>query len=378
MKDRFPGYLFASVLISRIVVTGPAYFADGPAHLRAIESGHYVIQFPGYWLFNRLGGFFPDPEIGIATMNWLFSALGAVIFYEASRKLTTEWVARAAAIAYVTVFFAWFSGAIHSTYASQLFFPILSIYCILRLWESHAAFWGLSSAIAFILAAGLRPSDGAFLAPAFIYGIVRAQEKAGRRFAYLAIAFVGCLSWLIPEEAALKGSIGAIGAGFRTQLNTVAVDTGLLGGAGTVKAFSDFLRYALPLTLGLSPVFPLTIKGKPNDLRKLLWVWILPGSLFFVLIYIADPPYLDFMLPAFLLLAVVGGTTEKRKIQSFILCSTVNVAFFLFWRPIRPSTPSLRLVSYVVDADLGRCTLYSIKHHRYPLRLRDLVREVMP
>jgi hypothetical protein len=162
MKDRFPGYLFASVLISRIVVTGPAYFADGPAQLRAIESGHHVIQFPGYWLFNRLGGFFPDPEIGIATMNWLFSALGAVIFYEASRKLTTEWVARAAAIAYVTVLFAWLSGAIHSTYASQLFFPILSIYCILRLWESHAAFWGLSSVIAFILAAGLRPSDGAF------------------------------------------------------------------------------------------------------------------------------------------------------------------------------------------------------------------------
>jgi hypothetical protein len=118
----FALWLFAGVFASRALTSTSAYFGDGPIHVAAAQNHTSVIQAPGYWLFNRIAGLFPDPEIGISIMNWLFSAGGAAVFYLAIRKLASDNVARVAAIAYASIYFAWFSGNIHSTYAAQLFF----------------------------------------------------------------------------------------------------------------------------------------------------------------------------------------------------------------------------------------------------------------
>ncbi len=68
-------------LATRIACHGSVYFADGPAHIRAIATKVYVIQPPGYWLFDRLASLFPDPALAISTMNILFSVAGVVVFY---------------------------------------------------------------------------------------------------------------------------------------------------------------------------------------------------------------------------------------------------------------------------------------------------------
>jgi hypothetical protein len=61
-----PLLLALFTLVSRLLFHGPPYFADGPAHIRVILAKIYIIQPPGYWLFNRLGGLFPDPAAGIS------------------------------------------------------------------------------------------------------------------------------------------------------------------------------------------------------------------------------------------------------------------------------------------------------------------------
>src|SRR5215471_19947139 len=106
---RFGAWLFVEVFAARAFTSSSAYFGDGPDHLLAIQSRTYVIQAPGYWLFARTASFFPDPEIAISIMNWLFSAAGAVFFYLVARKFASEAVARLSALLYAAVFFAWFS-----------------------------------------------------------------------------------------------------------------------------------------------------------------------------------------------------------------------------------------------------------------------------
>src|SRR5271157_3073886 len=91
---RFGAWLFVGVFAARAFTSSYAYYVDAFLHLSAIQSHTYVIQAPGYWLFNRTAGLFPDPEIAISVMNWLFSAAGVVFFYLVARKLASENVAR--------------------------------------------------------------------------------------------------------------------------------------------------------------------------------------------------------------------------------------------------------------------------------------------
>src|SRR5579862_7437897 len=80
----FPAILAVFVLISRILFRGTLYSADGPAQVRSIIAKTYIIQPPGYWLYDRIAGFFSDPVAAMTAMNILCSAAGVVVFYFAA------------------------------------------------------------------------------------------------------------------------------------------------------------------------------------------------------------------------------------------------------------------------------------------------------
>lgn len=79
--------LFASVVLSRAFTSGHVCYVVGPLHRVAIANGSYVMQPPGYWLFNRMAAFFPDPAHGTLIFNWLVSAAGAVVCYLTAQRL---------------------------------------------------------------------------------------------------------------------------------------------------------------------------------------------------------------------------------------------------------------------------------------------------
>jgi 4-amino-4-deoxy-L-arabinose transferase-like glycosyltransferase len=180
MNNRDPRPLVVGllVLVERLLCRGGLYFNDGPAHLQAINTQVYVIQPPGYWLFNRIAGLFSDPLVAITIMNIGFSVVGTIVFYYTARLFTDANKAFIASVAYSAIFFVWFSGAIHSTYASQLLFPGLLFYLLLR-YDSERKVWMLVAAgVSFALGTGFRPSDGAFLLP--MVGYYALNDWAGR------------------------------------------------------------------------------------------------------------------------------------------------------------------------------------------------------
>jgi 4-amino-4-deoxy-L-arabinose transferase-like glycosyltransferase len=365
-EQRFAAFLFFAVFASRALTSSTPYFADAFRHLAAISNHTYVIQAPGYWLFNRIAGLFPNPARAISVLNWLFSAAGTATFYLAVRRLASESLARLSSVAYGTVFFAWMSGNVHSTYASQLYFPVAVSLCFLHYRETPRFVWAAAAAILFAVGAGFRPSDGAFFAPAFLYGLSHCKRR--HALASLPVVIVLCLAWLVPQQMALSRQVDPLERNLGSHLGAMAGGVLVIGFSR--YALSNAIRLVLPFVLAFLPLLPL-IFG--NRRQPYLWIWILPGMAFYLLIYFPIAPYLGYILAAILMLAVTNpAATERTKLALFATCIVVNVAFYFAWTPMTFRSHALQLGANVIQADAGNFTYYGVQHHYAP-RLSELL-----
>jgi 4-amino-4-deoxy-L-arabinose transferase-like glycosyltransferase len=350
----FAVVLCVAVLLARVVTSGPAYFADAGNHLKAIANHTYIIQPPGYWLFNRIAGLFSNAEQGISVMNWCFSALGCVAFYASARRLIRSPLAELGALLYATAFFAWFSGNVHSTYASQLLFAPLTFYFMLLYRENSKFVWLVAVAVSFALGAGFRPSDGVFLSPLLLLFALRLPRK--RLLLLGLLVLILCAAWMIPNQIALHQYQSRSAS---VQLAIVAKGS-IVFGRINVYTVSNALRFFLPLALALGPCVLFLFRSRASE-RLLLWAWVIPGSVFFLLIYVSDAPYLNFLLGGYLLLCLLGmRTSQKPRLAASMLILTIliNTFFYLGFRPL-----SLHSNVYdIAEKDLGLYSFYAVRH----------------
>lgn len=370
----FPALLALFVLVSRILCRGPLYFGDGPAEIASIAAKIYVIQPPGYWLFIWTAGRFSNPVLAMTIMNILFSVAGVIVFYYAACLFASRLNAFLAALAYSTVFYLWFSGEIHSTYASQILFPIATFYALVRYERNeirddarNGARWLLwLAALLFAVGAGMRPTDGAFLIPLVLYfAIFRMPRKEG--FLFLALIAVFSLGWLVPTWLAFK-NVGPDVQGFGSYVALMMRKQSVLTGV-RMYTLANPIRYVLPLVVGFWPVLGLVFRNafqRRTDWRiRSLLVWILPGSLFFIFILISCAPYLNYLTAAILLLAVsVPGKWIGRLL---VVTALWNAFLFLALGPI----PSRKLPVNIVNSFVLRYTRGGIEQ-RYSTILSEM------
>jgi len=359
----FPAILAVFTLVTRILCHGTVYFADGPSHVQAIVDKTYVIQFPGYYLFNRVAGMFPDPVIAISSINIACSVAGVVVFYYTACFFAGRWSAFLAALAYSTVFYAWYSGEVHSTYATQLLFPVAVFYLLLRHQRDHAR-WQLWLAVAmFAIGAGMRPSDGVFLLPMTIY-FGFARLKKAEMLQFFAIFAVLCLGWLVPTYLAIHKSDGGL-IDTRQYVYRMLTVVSILNKVN-LYTMANVARFVVPLTAALWPVLGFaistTIRERAEWRVRALTLWIIPGSLFFMLVMITDPVYLNFLTPAIVLLAV-------RAPRAMALTAVWNLILFVALSPV----PSRSVLVDVADCYVLQYTRYGIQHHT-ALRLPEVLK----
>ncbi|MGO8759744.1 MAG: glycosyltransferase family 39 protein [Terracidiphilus sp.] len=346
-----PAILAVFTLIARVLCRGPLYFADGPEHIASIAAKSYIIQPPGYWMFARIAGLFSDPVLAIAVMNISFSVAGVVVFYYTALFFTNRVNAFLAALAYSTVFYIWFSGEVHSTYASQILFPAAT-YLVLLCYErqrSQRLIW--IAALVFAVGAGLRPTDGAFLIPMLLYfAAFRMPRRDALLFLSLDVLF--CLGWLIPTWFAFaRYDLGA--AGFAQYVAFITTKQSMLTGF-RMYTLANPVRYILPLIAGFWPILGIALTNMVrtwSDWRtRSLVLWIVPGSLFFVLVLMACAPYLNFLTPAIFLLALM---VPRPSLPRWLVVTAVwNAFFFLALGPI----PSHKLPMNILNSFVLRCT----------------------
>jgi 4-amino-4-deoxy-L-arabinose transferase-like glycosyltransferase len=351
-----PVALAMFTLVTRVLCRGSVYWADGPAHIRCILGKAYVIQPPGYWLFNRIAGLFPNPITAISVMNILFSVAAVVVFYYAALFFTGRRNAFLAALAYSSIFFIWFSGEVHSTYASQTLFPVFTFYALLCYERDKASRFLWLAAVLFATGAGFRPSDGAFLFPMLVYfSAVRLPRK--RAAIFLATSIVLCFAWFIPTELAYRHSVSGL-PGVGAYMSGIVKVRSIMTG---VNAYSmaNITRYVLPLLVAFWPILTIAILNMIHhweDWRiRMMFLWILPGSLFFTLSYMSNAPYLNFLSAALVLLAVSAP-------RMMAVTAVWNAVLFLSFSPI----PSQRLIVNVWNCYTVEYTRYAIEHQWDP------------
>jgi hypothetical protein len=353
-----------------MLTTGPLYFIDGPEHVDAALTGMYVVQPPGYWLFNRTIAFFPDPERGIVFLNWTFSVLGVVAFYFTARLLVQRRMARWGTAVYAALFYVWFDGGIHSTYASQLLFPVL-VFLFIQLHRRQPRLGYLIwAAIAYAIGAGFRPTDGFFLGFMFLHYLVR---RAPRRQAILsfAAATVLCLVWLVPTLRAFAFVWGAKAALIYSGKLTAQVSPVFHG--VTHRSLASIGRFVVPLTVAFWPLLASvfrTVAKLRDETVQLLWIWIAPGAAFMLLFYMSHAPYVTYFTAAVLLLALKQLDSGPPRLAMLLLtaCLASNLAFFLFFVPIR----SKSLAVNILNVYAGKYTRYAIQNQWQP-DLSDII-----
>jgi 4-amino-4-deoxy-L-arabinose transferase-like glycosyltransferase len=351
-----PFALALFTLATRLLFRGPIYFADGPHHLRSILDKTYIIQPPGYWLFDRIAGLFPDPVIAISAMNISFSVAGVVVFYYTAVFFAGRRSAFIAGLAYSCIFFLWFSGEVHSTYASQTLFPVAT-FCALLHYERDKANWKLIlAAIFFSLGAGLRPTDGVFLVPMLLYYSAARLPKS-KAATFLTLVTLLCLTWVTPTLIAYSRLPGGI-RGVFAYSEDIVTQKSIATGVNSVS-LANILRFFVPFVAAFWPILAAAVSSAVRNWQdwriRMLVLWIVPGSLFFVLSYISDAPYLDFLAAAVLLLAV--GAPRMMAVTAIW-----NTIFFLGFSPI----PSRRLAVNIWNCYAGHFTRYGIEHQWWP------------
>lgn len=366
--DWYPWALAAVVLLTRVLTRSQLYFVDGPKHLKAILNHTYLIQPPGYWLFNRLMGLFSDPVLAISVFNISCSVLGVVVFYYCARcYFARRSFAMWGAAIYAAVFYAWFSAEIHCTYASQLLFPVLVLYGFLQHERTGRAWYLYLAAVAFGIGAGMRPSDGAFLLPFVCWRLIRLRPRQ-RAVIACAVITVVCLAWLVPTALAYQrlhwSSLstqypGSVGTYFVRQTGQESI----VAKGFNFQTLANVTRVVVALSFAFWPfLLPLVIRrGKGLDSRAVeLAIWIVPGLIFFLVGYFGHAPHLNFMTAALILmgLLLLENCTQRLTTTTAVLCLAWNVGFFLFFRPI--ITPSLPV--NVINVYAGRCTWFSLRH----------------
>ncbi len=363
--DHFSWVLGTAVLISRVVMHASVYFADGPAEVASIHDHTYLIQPPGYWLQHRIASLFPNGEFGLLFLNWVFSTLGVVVFYWTAKKLVALPLARWGAVAYATVFYIWFSGCVHSTYASQLLFPVLCFYLLLLYRDTQHLRYLLGAAASFAIGAGMRPSDGVFLAPVVV---VCAFYFGPWKKAMLALGFSALLAliWVIPTcKGYFADNADRHGLRAVTYTQTVLSEVSVLHVGITRESIATVLRYFVPMVVAFWSLMGgiwLACRRWKNEMPWLLLLWIVPGSLFFVFSYMSYAPYLDFLTAAVILLALIGLENRRLAVPALLTCILFNSALFLLARPIH----SRSLAVEIYDAYCVKCTRWAIHHQWWP------------
>jgi hypothetical protein len=190
------------------------------------------------------------------------------------------------------------------------------------------------------------------------------RMKRADAFQFFVIFGVFCLGWVIPTYLGMEKEAGGLTGNWQYASGMLTVLSVLH--QFNLRSFGNLARYVIPLAAALWPILGIAIRavirgGSDRTIRALA-LWIVPGSLFFVLVMITDPVYLNFLTPPILLLAV-------RSPRAMTVTAMWNLILFAALRPI----PSQNIAVDVADCYVLQYTCYGVQHHTL-LRLPDLLK----
>ena len=346
------GALIAIVAITR--------FAFRSHFLYDIDSVNYALGMsrfdptvhqphpPGYFLYvvgaRLLQHIFHDANLSLVMLGVLAACGTAVLIYQLGRLWFDEQTALAAALLYVVCPLAWFYATIAMTYTVEGFFSALLGYLLWQV-ETGKTSRLLPAAVAFGVAAGVRPSGLLLLFPLFVYVMRRANL---RQVAASAAALGATLLAVFVPMFVASG-------GFHRYMSSLLDLLVRVPSKDTIFNSSPINSIARLIVIGLMFLFTFGTfalntfeagrDGHAEDkrIRNFTLVWCLPGLCFFTFIYfkLVSSGYLLLLIaPACLWIGRWTVQWYRRsqwpkavKLSRIALDTAICVATFL-WAPL--------------------------------------------
>ncbi|MBS1875390.1 MAG: glycosyltransferase family 39 protein [Acidobacteria bacterium] len=369
----FIACLLAATFVSRVALVSQPYFADGPAHVRNIGLGKFIMQPPGYFVFNLSGWLLTritlSPALSVTFLNVCFGVLGVYVFAKICERVFGPPLMHIMSACYAAMNVVWFASLIHSTYAPMTFFGPAVFYCVLRSERK----WFLVGCATWALGAGFRPSDGFFLLPLLCLASV--ERSWSERFYGASIAAVVASSWWIPTAVHYGNILGPISAA-AGQAASVSGNVSIVRVGVTPRSLANVLRFVTAVGVSMNVLLPLAgwqcLRSWGDRVTRLSLMWILPGSLFLMLIYMSDAVYITFMAGGWLLLAGLccHRWDPRRATALLAVFIVVSTTYMLACRPVAPTSFPRR----VANAFCLEYTAWGAKH-QYRRNLSDMERD---
>jgi hypothetical protein len=312
---------------------------------------------PGYLLYVALGRLLNaslgDPTLAYVALAMLFSAGTTFVLYSLARRLYDRATALIAASLLAVSPLFWFYGSVGLTYAGEAFAASVVAWFAYGALTGHvpSLYWG---ALAVGLTGGMRQSVLVLLLPLWL-GSALLGIRSRRRVAIAGgILLASVLAWLLPMLWLTGGPAAYVGAS--TQLyGSMLLPTSVLGGSLEITLAQA--RYLLESTLvGLGPL-GLVALALPAYARRMGWNrpewfllgWMVPPSIFYMLIHFGQAGYVLTFLPALVILLsrvlawVVAAGSERLRRPNWRWALTtatllplvlINTGFFVSARPM--------------------------------------------
>ena len=312
---------------------------------------------PGYLLYVALGRLLNaslgDPTLAYVALAMLFSAGTTFVLYSLARRLYDRATALIAASLLAVSPLFWFYGSVGLTYAGEAFAASVVAWFAYGALTGHvpSLYWG---ALAVGLTGGMRQSVLVLLLPLWL-GSALLGIRSRRRVAIAGgILLASVLAWLLPMLWLTGGPAAYVGAS--TQLyGSMLLPTSVLGGSLEITLAQA--RYLLESTLvGLGPL-GLVALALPAYARRMGWNrpewfllgWMVPPSIFYMLIHFGQAGYVLTFLPALVILLsrvlawVVAAGSERLRRPNWRWALTtatllplvlINTGFFVSARPL--------------------------------------------
>ena len=259
---------------------------------------------PGYFLYVCLGrlfnAWFHDANTSLVALSIAASCATVVLVWMLAREWFGSRAATCAGIIFLVSPLAWFHGTVALTYSVEAFFSALVGYLC---WRVYAGSFGfvVPAAVALGIAAGIRPSGLLFLAPLFLFSLLRAPRKEIVRG--LAALAVTLLAWFVPMIRACGGLDGYFGP--LISLWRMVPSTATVFNSSPANSIARICTIGciFGLCFGAAAIllFRRSSGSSAANRRKAVftWIWIGPALLFFSFVFLkfVNSGYLLLLLP---------------------------------------------------------------------------------
>lgn len=325
-------------------------------------------QPPGYifyvWLTRLVDMIFHNAQQTMVAISVTASFLAAIALYFLGKTIFNRGAGLLAALFLIFSPLFWFYGEIALPHTlDALLVTLAALFLFQTMRGNRRAL--VPAILVLVVAGGVRQQTLVFLVPLILFSL----RKVGWKNFILAGVLGGllCLTWFLPLIV-LNGGLAnymLIMNEFSTRFQTT---TSLLMGAGLWGLSRNFSKYALYTSYAWS-LFGLPVAaGAVVFLRRgwrawfqetpvFLGLWILPVSLFYLVVHMGQEGLVFVYLPALLLLSAVAlldlvkVIPTRRLITTGLLLASAAIFLFLPEFPMGPNGQRLLTRDTLVNSD---------------------------